>query len=623
VKAPLAPKQLLERARAFRAAGRNHEAEAAYRRLLASSANHPDALFELSVLFFEAGAIEESIRLLDRLLAVRPDDVVALTNLGEACRRSGAPERAVAAFTRILDLDPDFPEAHHNLGITLMTAGRDGEALQHLSRALALRPESAPFHVSLSWALLRHGRAEESLAHCRRALELDPNHAPAHHHLANALVELGERAEAIASYRRAYTLDPNDHDAHSNLILVALTNPAYDAKALLAEGRRWARLHAESLRSRRRPHGVDRNPDRPLRVGYVSPDFRAHPSRQFLAPLFAHHDPSAFTIYLYASVDQPDRVTEAYRASVGKRFRDIRRLDDVAAAELVRSDRIDILVDLALHSSGGRLRLFACKPAPVQITWLGYAGTTGLDAMDYRMTDPYLDPPNTDLSVYSEACLHLPETSWCYAALDEADVPVSPLPALASGTVTFGCQNSYRKVHPGVLSVWARLLRALPEARLFLYAEEAGRPVMLRALGEAGVLPERVDFGARVPRRAYLERYQRIDIGLDTFPFTGATTSLDALWMGVPVVTLTGATSLHRAGACLAMNLGLPDLVASSEADYVAKAIELARDLPRLAQLRATLRERLEASPLGDAPRFARHMEAAFRSVWRRYCASA
>ncbi len=626
MKARHPPRPLWERARAARAAGQIKEAESLYRRLLTRSPDHPDALFDLSVLLFESGRFLESTRILERLLAIRAHEPellpVLLTNLGEAYRREGDLGRAAAAFERILALDPAFPEAHQNLGITLMDEGRPGEALPHLERAVALRPESAPFHVSLAWVLLRLGRVEESLAHCRRAAELDPNQAMAHHHLANALVELGDRKGAILSYRRAFKLDPTDHNAHSNLILVALTDPGYDAHALLAEGRRWARLHAESMRRYRRPHDNDKNPDRPLRIAYVSPDFRAHPLIQFLTPLLANHDRSSFDIYLYSSVDHPDLATEQVRTWAGPRFRDIRYLDDIAAAELVRKDRIDILVDLALHSAGGRLRLFACKPAPVQITWLGYAGTTGLDTIDYRITDPYVDPPGTDGSVYSEACLHLPETSWCYDSL-ELDLPIGPLPALAAGVVTFGCQNSYRKVQPGVLSLWARVLRETPRSRLLLYAEEPGRKDTLHRLAAEGVTAERVEFVGRVSRREYLERYQRIDIGLDTFPFTGATTSLDALWMGVPVVTMTGGTSLHRAGTCLAMNLGLPELVAGSEHELVAKAVALAGDLPRLAQLRVELRPRLEASPLADAPRFARHLEAAFRTAWRRYCAGA
>ena len=237
-------------------------------------------------------------------------------------------------------------------------------------------------------------------------------------------------------------------------------------------------------------------------------------------PLLRHHDRSLFDFYLYASVARPDAVTDEYRAWAGDNFRDIRRMDDVSAAELVRRDRIDILVDLAVHGAGHRLRLFACKPAPIQMTWLGYAGTTGLDSIDYRLTDPFLDPPGTDLGVYTESSLHLPESFWCYDAL-EADLPVRPLPALAAGFITFGCLGSPRKVHPGVVSLWARVLGAVPGSRLLLVAEEHARESMRRAFASAGIEADRIEFTGRVRRREYLEHYHRIDVGLDTFPFAG------------------------------------------------------------------------------------------------------
>lgn len=619
VKAAHVSTDLLGRARAHQRAGAFKQAEVLYQRILAGHPQHEEALFGLGVLYLEWGRFPDSSRCLERLVAVRPDETVYLTNLGEAYRRQGQPMLAASTFRRVLGQDPDFPEAHHNLGITLVHEGSLAEALLHLERAVAIVPGNPHFHVSLAWGLVQAHRAGEAVGHCRRALELAPTLAAAHHHLGNALVEQGDRRRAIASYRRAVELDATDSDAHANAILVALTDPSYGAAELLAEARDWARLHAEPLRKHRRRHRNDKNPERRLRVGYVSPDFRDHPIRSFLAPLLERHDPASVEVYLYASVERPDPVTEEYRAWAGSRFRDIRRLDDPRAGELVRQDQIDILVDLALHSAGGRLGLFACKPAPVQITWLGYPGTTGLDAIDYRLTDPFLDPPGSDPARYAERCLHLPETSWCYAPL-ESDVAAGPLPALSAGVVTFACQNSYRKVHPGALRLWARVLRALPGSRLWLYAEADAREGMRRTLGEAGVDADRIEFGGRVSRRAYLERYQRIDIGLDTFPFAGATTTLDAAWMGVPVVTLTGATSLQRAGACIAMNLGLPELVAASEDDWVDKTLDLAGDLERLSRLRAELRARLAASPLTDQPRFARTLEVAYRTAWRRYC---
>jgi protein O-GlcNAc transferase len=617
MKAAKSSKDLVESALAQHRSGRLKEAESGYRKLLSRNPQHEQALFMLSVLLFESRRFEEASRYLERAVAIRPNQPVLLTNLGEAYRRNGDLERAAAAFERVLESEPDFPEAHQNLGLTLIDAGAPREALPHLERAAALRPDNARFQVSLAWVLSKLNRFEESLTHARSAVELDPNHAPAHHLLGNALEEYGDRRGALASYRRAVELDPADFDAHSNAILVALTDPSFDSTRLLAEARDWARRHAEPLRDRIRPHPNSRDPERTLRIGYVSPDFRAHPVRHFLSPLFQHCDRAAFETYLYSAVEHPDAATEEYRRFAGERFRDIRRVDDVAAAELVRRDRIDILVDLAVHGTGRRLRVFACKPAPVQFSWLGYVGTTGLDTIDYRITDAYFDPPGTD-AAYSEASLRL-ESFWCYDPL-EADLEVAPLPALESGHVTFGSFNSFRKVHAGVLALWARVLREVPGARLLLLAEPHVRAGVLRTLAEGGVSADRVDFLARASHREYLERYRRIDIGLDTFPFAGGTTTLDAAWMGVPVVTLSGDTALQRAGLCIAMNLGLPDLVARREDEFIARAVALAADTQRLGQLRAELRTRLQASRLMDAPRFARSLESAYRSAWRRYC---
>jgi protein O-GlcNAc transferase len=619
VKTSETSKELLARALAHRRAGRNKEAESLLRKVISRNAENEQALFALTVLLFESGRFEEASRYLERLVAMRPHEPVFLTNLGEAYRRQGKLESAAAVFERILEDDPDFPEARQNLGITLMDAGSPAAALPHLERAVALRPDNASFRVSVAWALLRLGRVGASIEHARRAVELAPNHAPAHRHLASALVELGERKSAIASYRRAVLLDPSDAAAHSNLILVALGDPTYDARALYAETRAWAKLHAEELSVHVRPHTNAKDPERPLRIGYVSPDFRAHPVRQFMVPLLRHHDRAAFEYHLYSSVEHPDFATEEYRALAGDRYHDILRTDDVSAAELVRSHRIDVLVDLAVHGAGNRLRVFACKPAPVQMTWLGYAGTTGLDSVDYRITDPYFDPRGTDLGVYSETSIHLPESFWCYDAL-ESGLDVSPLPALGAGFVTFGCLNSPRKLHDGIFSLWARLLRELVDSRLLLYADEPTWEATRRTFEAAGIPPGRLELIGRGSRREYLERYHRIDVGLDTFPFAGGTTSLDAAWMGVPVVTLSGGTCLHRAGVCVASNLGLPELIANDEDEFVARAVALARDVPRLSRLRAGLRERLAASPLGDAPRFARHLESAYRTAWRRYC---
>lgn len=610
---PLAHAQELHRR------GRVKEAESLYRKLISMNARHHGALSSLGVLMCETGRVPESIQYLERSISVEPNPRY-LTNLGVAYRLTGRLDMAAEAFGRILEIDPNFPEARLNLALILVDAGIQAEALMLLEEALRFGPDGPRLRMALSRLLLQMHRPDQSLSHARRGVELAPNVASAHRQLGDALDAHGAKTDALASYRRAVELDPSDHRAHSDLIVAMLSNPDYDAQKLYAEARAWAHRHAEPLRKYIQPLTNDREPERRLRIGYVSPDFRSHAIQQFLVPLFQHHDASAFEVFLYSSVELPDRATQWYREFAGDRFRDIRLLDDIQAAELVRSDRIDILVDLALHSRGGRLRVFACQPAPVQISWLGYMGTTGLDTIDYRITDAFVDPPGSDRGVYSETCLHLPETLWCYASLD-SELEVGALPALGTGYVTFGCQNTYRKVHPGVLALWGRVLRAVPGARLYLYAEEYARAAVREAFAREGVESDRVEFGGRVSRLDYLRRYQRIDIGLDTFPFSGATTTLDAAWMGVPVVTLSGNSSLQRAGACIATNLGHPELVAQSEDAFVESAVALTQDLAGLSQLRAELRARLEASPLGNAQHFSRHIEAAYRAAWRRHCA--
>lgn len=613
------PQELFERALGLHRAGRAREAEPLYRKVIAQRPQHPQALFGLGVILLETGRNDEAARSLERAVKARPDEPRYLTNLGEAYRRLGKLEPARQALERAIALNPDFAEARQNLAVTYIQLGAHDDARRELERVVALQPDAPVPRVSLSWVLLRLEQPARAAEEARRAVELAPNLASAHRHLASALDALGDKPAAIASYRECLALEPSEHEAHSDLLLCLLTDPGQGPREHFEEARAWARRHAAPLRSAERPHPNPREPERRLRVGYVSADFRAHAAQQFLVPLLTHHDAERFEIFLYSSVERPDAETDWYRSFAGERFRDIRALGDTQAAELIRRDGIDLLVDLTLHGPGRRLLLFARKPAPVQLTWLGYAGTTGLVAVDYRITDPYFDPPGSDLSLYSETSLHLPQSFWCYASL-VSDLPVGPLPALARGFVTFGCLNNPRKLHPGVLALWARVLRELPGSRLLLHLEAWRQDAARAALEREGIGRERIEFWRRAPRRDYLAAYGQFDIALDTFPFAGGTTSIDASFMGVPVVTLRGEPTLQRAGVSVAMNLGLPELVAESPDEFVEKALGLARDLERLARLRAELRARLESSALGDAPGFARALEALYRTAWRRYC---
>jgi protein O-GlcNAc transferase len=318
-----------------------------------------------------------------------------------------------------------------------------------------------------------------------------------------------------------------------------------------------------------------------------------------------------------------DARTRQLRACTDQ-WRTIAGLRDQQVADQIRQARIDILLDLTLHMANNRLRVFARKPAPVQATFAGYPGSTGLSAIDYRLSDPYLDPPGMDESVYSEHTIRLPDSFWCYAPLEGREIPVNSLPALESGVVTFGCLNNFCKINESVLALWARVLRKVEGSRLLLLAPENDhRRRTANWLRQEGIDSQRVEFVPRQSRLQYLGVYHRIDLGLDSFPYNGHTTSLDSFWMGVPVVTLVGQTAVSRAGWSQLSNLGLRDLAAQTPEQFVQIAADLANDLPRLAELRRTLRQRMEASPLADAPRFARSIEAAYRQMWRQWCVAA
>ncbi len=315
----------------------------------------------------------------------------------------------------------------------------------------------------------------------------------------------------------------------------------------------------------------------------------------------------------------PMRSTEQFR-KYADGWRDISGMSDEDAAALVRQDQIDILIDLALHMAGNRLLLFARKPAPVQATFAGYPGSTGLEAMDYRLTDPYLDPPGHNDAFYSEKSIRLPDSFWCYDP--QSDQPaVNPLPALANGFVTFGCLNNFSKINEPVLKLWAMVLHAVADSRLVLLTPPGSqRRITGDALKQEGIEPQRVEFAPPLPREQYLELYQRIDIGLDSFPYNGHTTSLDSFWMGVPVVTLVGQTAVARAGWCQLCNLGLQDLAANDAAQFVQIATALAEDLNRLAEMRSTMRQRMQQSPLMDTQRFTYNIEMAYRQMWKQWC---
>jgi predicted O-linked N-acetylglucosamine transferase (SPINDLY family) len=579
--------QTFARALQLHQEGRLGEAEALYRQVLSLDPRHPVAFHFLGVLALQTSRYDLAIRLIGHALALDANDPTAHSNLGEAYRALGLWEEAVASYRRALRIQPIYPDAHYNLGN----------------------------------ALLEGGQVYEAASAYRRALEIQPSHAEAHNNLGTILKSIGDLDGSLAAYRRAITCKPGYSEAHSNLLYASLFHPDLDPAISARDHDRWNHQFAEPLRGDQKPHANSPDPERRLRIGYVSPDFKRHPISHFITPLLEAHDPSLVEVYCYASVPRPDDFTNRLKRKVHL-WRDVVHLGDDALAECIWADQIDILVDLSQHMAGNRLLMFARKPAPIQVAWLGYPASTGLPAMDYRLTDDLIDPEDSPWSHSVETPVRLPDAWFCFDPLESPEI--TPLPALATGQVTFGSLNNFSKVNPGVLHLWMSVLRANPSSRLLLHCPPGATHTQLRQWFETqGLASHRL---ALVPRTAtrmeYLDLYRQIDIGLDTFPYNGGTTTCDALWMGVPTVSLAGKSGVSRLGLSTLTHAGLPALVTSSEADYVDIATRLAQDLPSLAELRSTLRALLQASPLMDGPRFAHHFENAYRKMWRNWCAN-
>jgi protein O-GlcNAc transferase len=546
-------------------------------------------------------------------------------NLATQHHQAGRLSEAETIYRQILAQQPNHDGVLHLLGVIAYQSGQHQQAIELISRAIAVNPRQSTYQNNLGNVFKELGRIDEAIAAYQVALQLKPDYAYAYNNLGVALKADGQFDAAIKAYRTSIRFKPDNMIAHDNLLFCLNYHPDYSSRAIFEELVHWNRLHAEPLKKFIQPYVNDRDPERRLKIGYVSGDFREHVVGRNLLPLFKAHHHESFEIFCYTNSNHSDAVTDQLH-SYADVWHNITSMSDQQAAQIIREDQIDLLVDLALHTGGNRLLIFAHKPAPVQLTFMGYPGTTGMDAMDYRLTDPYLDPPGLFDSHYSEESIRLPNTFWCYdpqASESRAAAPdINALPALQSGIVTFGCLNNFLKVNDGVLQLWAKVLAAVPHSHLILLAPAGqARRWVQDKLQAQGIDAMRVEFVEHKPRADYLRSYHRIDLGLDTLPYNGHTTSLDSFWMGVPVVTLVGQTMVGRAGLSQLSNLGLKELAAQTPDEYVNIAVKLARDLPRLAELRKTIRQRMEASPLMDVPHFAHDIETAYRQMWRRWCA--
>ena len=614
-------------ARAHRDAARWLPAIAQYRRAVERYPNDAALFFETGECYRAAGDFGRAIHAFERAIALDADLLAAY--------RSGA-DTALAQVQKVGSNSKAAGDLKKFAAMYLTALGRQqlrrgsGDAQASFREAIALDGKSAAAYGGFGEVLEASGRFGEAEKALRRAIALDPKIASAHVALGNALQSLGRYKEMEAAYRRALEIDPSLREVRESLLSVPLAHMLYDSEATATEIYRrhrewgeWVVGEAQQANPIAPPFVNTRDPDRPLRVAYLSPDFRYHAVSFFFEPLLAHHDSAAVEAYCYAEVETPDFVTAALQ-QVGGIWRKTHGITDAALRAQLREDQIDIAIDLAGHTGHSRLSAFAIKPAPVTATWLGYAATTGLPTIDWRITDARADPPGQE-QFHTEKLMRLPDSFICYHFYGAENPDVAPPPALARGSITFGSFNNPMKLSPRTIAAWAQILDAVPHSRLMLksllFVDPSRRQTFLERFAAHGISGERLEL--REPVRDmmdHLRSYSEIDIALDPFPYNGTTTTCEATWMGVPMISLIGDHHCARVGFDLLSQVGLAELAAPDVDAYVATAAALAKDVRRLATLRGELRGQMQRSPLCDAPRFARAFEAGLREMWHQWC---
>lgn len=607
------------------AEGELTEALGAYEKALAMEPNSAGVHNNLGRVYEAYRELDRAIAEFERAIQLDPSYLDAQINLGRALYAKNDTAAAVGAFRKALALDIKSPRTRYLLGLASQAQGNLSEAIAQHLRAIALQPDHADAFNSLGTAYQGQGKLAEAIDAYRQSILLKPELAEAYNNMGNALGARGEYEEAIEAYRGALALKPDYAMANSNLLFCLNYLPNVAAEEVFAEYLRWADRHAPAS-TQVSAHDNDNDPERRLRIGYVSPDFRTHSVSYFIEPLLAAHDREHYQIFGYSDVRQRDGVTERL-AGLADQWRDVVALDDEQLAELVRADGIDVLVDLAGHSSRNRLGVFAQKPAPVQVSYLGYPNTTGLPTMDYRLTDSVADPPGESDEYYTEELIRLPQCFVCYRPPEPSPDVQLTRPAAAAGHVTFGSFNNASKATPEVIELWSRILKEVPESRLIIksrqFEDEATRNRFTELFAACDVPLERIDLYPHAPDRTqHLALYNKVDIGLDPFPYNGTTTTCEALWMGVPVIVMAGRVHASRVGASLMSSLGLEELVAQDPLSYLQRAVSLASDVTLLSELRFELRGRLAVSPICDADQLTLDVEGAYRSMWQQWCRS-
>ncbi|MCJ2541945.1 tetratricopeptide repeat protein [Thermostichus vulcanus] len=583
--------------------------------------DYAEAYFESGCLLLDQMQFKAAISLFEAALEHKPDFALAYNNMGIAYRHLNEPEKEEIQYRQALVHDPELGEAYSNLGLMLQNQRRHAEAVPVLQEAIRLKPDFLDAHRALGSAYKDLNRLAESVESFERALEINPEDPSTYAGLAGTLLQQCRHDEAIKAYRKSAKLAPGVIAFHGNILMGLHYAPDFDPDETYREHKKWGDAYQASVAQYRRPYHRDRDMKRPLNIGYISGDFKLHSVSLFFEHVYNHHDHEQFKIHCYSNGPTSDAVTERMREKADV-WHDISKTSsDFEVATLIHEDKIDILVDLAGHTGYNRLNVLALKPAPIQATYLGYPDTTGLSLVDYRITDAYADPPGMTERYHTEKLIRLPKSFLCYNPID-AFPPVSELPALATGYITFGCCNNATKITPNVVEVWAEILKRLPTARLLLknmrYTDRSVCEIFWERFERCGVERERVHLVG--DRQGFLEHFQvysEVDIGLDPFPYNGTTTTCETLWGGVPVVVLAGNAHVCRVGVSILTNVGLPELIGQTREEYVEIAVRLAEDLPRLRDLRHNLRSMMEASPLRDPQAHARALERAYRQMWK------
>jgi len=638
--------------------GKPDEAIASFRRAITLQPDDVEALINLGNVLKEQGHLGEAINSYQRALTMKPNFAEGYNNLGNALKDQGKLDEAIANFRRAINLKPYYVEAYYNLGNTLQDHGLLGEAIKNyqqalnlkhdyvealinlgtiyrgqgktdkaitsFNKALSLQPDNALVHYNIGTVLMDQGKLEGAISSFHQALNLRQDYAEAYNNLGNALKSQGKLEEAISNYRKALAQKPYYMEVHSNLLFCLNYLSDMTQEEIYTESLKWNDRFVKSVQIDTPEYANILSSERRLRIGYVSPDFREHSVAFFIEPVIKAHSRKKVEIFCYANVRKPDEVTQRLQVEADHWYSIVGMTNEAAAAR-IKQDRIDILVDLAGHTRNNSLPVFGRRPAPVQVTWLGYPNTTGLETIDYRFTDAVADPPGEEENIYSEKLIRLKYGFLCYQPMTSAP-RVAQLPCLEQGYITFGSFNNLTKVTHEVIKVWAAILRAVPDSRLLLKAKQlSDDQTMLRFLemfAKEGIAEDRLEMHSRMSRQEdHLRLYNRVDIGLDPFPYNGTTTTCEALWMGVPVVTLLGQRHAGRVGASIMHQVELEDLVAHSMEKYIELARLFARDKDRLENMRAGLRDRMQESPLMTPVLFTSHLEDAYYQMWREYCA--